>query len=201
MEGTGLAVGAEAPVIGHAVGGVRVLLHLGDEDPRPDGVERPCRDEKHISRMDRHLIADFRQGILLDVPAELPFGQPAVDPIDQPGSRLAIDDVPHLGLAVFPFHPGGIGVVRMHLDRQPVFGIDQLDEQGEIGEAGSPAAEGARPPFREGFRQGAAGQRAVSHYRRPVFMTGEDPCFCRGRALGGNPEIRQQARASPQVFF
>lgn len=48
MQRPRLAVRPQAAVIGHPVGGGRVLLHLGQQDAGADGVQRTGGDEKDI---------------------------------------------------------------------------------------------------------------------------------------------------------
>ena len=90
MKGPGPAVGAQPAVIGHPIGGVGILLHLRDEDALADGMEGARFDEKHVPLVNGNKIADLGYRSLFDMLPELLPGQPRVQPINQPGTGLAV---------------------------------------------------------------------------------------------------------------
>ena len=86
MQGTGLAVRAQAAVIGDPVGGVGVLLHLGDKDTGANGVQGARLDKEHVRSehvpfFHRHPIADLFEGVRLDAAAEFLLGETAAEAV------------------------------------------------------------------------------------------------------------------------
>lgn len=74
VQGAGLAVCTDAPVVVDAVGHVGVLLHLGHDDALADGVQRAGRDKKAIPFMHRHGVQDLGQGVIFDALRKFLFG-------------------------------------------------------------------------------------------------------------------------------
>ena len=147
--------------------------------------------------MYRDELADVGQGVVERAAAEFLPGDAAVEPVNQLGARLAVHDVPHLGLAEFPFVFERVGVVGVHLDGKPVVGVDELDEQGEIGEGRRLFPERTLSPQGEHLLERFAGVLTVYHGGSAVLMAGEHPGLRRLFAVAGKAEIGFQPGAAP----
>ena len=78
-------------------------------------MQRARGDEEDVALVDRHLIADLEQGVIGNALFEFFFRDGVLEAVDQRGARLAVDDVPHLRLAVFALDAHRVVVVRMDL--------------------------------------------------------------------------------------
>lgn len=84
--------------------------------------------------MNGYLVADLEQRVIGDALLEFLLRDGVLEAIDQRGARLAVDDVPHLRLAVLAFDTHRVIVVRMDLHREVILRIDEFDEQREVRE-------------------------------------------------------------------
>ena len=132
VQFAGVAVGIAAVEIVDAVGDVRGLLDFGDERPRADRVHTSRGQEKHVARCDLVVGQDVRDGVVSD--AGLVLGRRYLLREARTQVRVLIrrHHVPHFGLALgFVAFPCQL-VVRVHLDREILPGVDELDQQREL---------------------------------------------------------------------
>ena len=118
-------------VVVDTVGDIGGLLDLSDEAACTDSVDTACGEEEDVTSIHFVFGQCLDDGTFFDtahvVLGRRLYGEAAIEL--SPWSRIY--DVPHLGL------PEGIvtlqaeGIIGMHLDREVVAGIDELDEQGE----------------------------------------------------------------------
>jgi len=126
MERTRLAIGAwTAPVV-QAVGRVRVLLDLRHHQTREQRVHCARRHMNRVVRADGDALQDlfdaaFGQGTTQGLP-----GRAGTQAIDNLGSRIGVENVPHLRLAEVPFMGQCVSIIGMHLYRQVAVGIEQF---------------------------------------------------------------------------
>ena len=71
------------------------------------------------------------EGVVLDASAEILDVQLVVEAADEVCARLTVDHVPELRLAPVVGDACGVFVIGMHLNRNVIHGVDQLDEQGK----------------------------------------------------------------------
>ena len=121
-----LAVLADPAVIVYAVGGIGVLLYLGDQYALADSVQRACLDKEHISLVNGNIVCDLEQRIVRYPFGELLFAYLVLEAVQQLCALVAVNDIPHLGLAVLALDPLCVLVVRVYLDREIVLRIDKL---------------------------------------------------------------------------
>jgi len=102
-----------------------------------------------------------------------------------PAPRQCIEDKPGLGLAAFPrpepFHGVVIGV---DLDREPVAGVQELDQPGEGRALRRGPAQQILPSVLHEIAQRTSGQRARGNHAPVVRMVAYFPGFA-VRRLGG----------------
>ena len=131
MQLTRLAVGAHAAKVPHAVGGVRILLHLSQEDAAADRVQGPRLDEVHIARLDGHAVEFVFDEAVGDCRRKLLRRHLLADAQVEEGAWVGGQDDPHLGLAVGHAVGARVGVVGVHLDGERRRSVDELDERRE----------------------------------------------------------------------
>ena len=139
-----------------------------------------CLNEEYIPLMDRHLIADIQQCIILNALPELLLADFMLKTIQQAGPRLTIHYVPHFRLAVFALNTQCIVVIGMNLHRQIALGINELYEQGKIGERCRFASQhimslfflAVQPLFKR-----LPLRLTIGNYAHTGFMTGKLPAF------------------------
>ena len=176
MQRAGVAVFVAAVVVIHPIGHVAALLDLGDEDARADGVQRACWDEEHIARMHGRVPRDLEQRTVLDAAGQFLPRDGAGEAVEQLRARRAVDDDPHLRFAPAVLHPRGVLIVRMHLHRQALFRVDQLDHQREAVLRIHCAAQQLRLRLQRGGER-LSGKRAGRDRALAVRVAGKLPAF------------------------
>ena len=71
MELAGLAVQPEAVPIEHAIGGVRILLDLEDDEAAAQGMDAAARQQQSITRLDAKAVETLGHGAGLEFPLEI----------------------------------------------------------------------------------------------------------------------------------
>ena len=170
MQLTGLAVLADSAVVVDAVSGIRVLLYLGDKDTLSDSMESAAFYKENIALMHRDIVCHFKQSIVLDTVCEFLAGYLMLKAVEQLCAFLAVNDIPHLGLAVFALDAQCILVVRVNLNGEIVLCVDEFYEDREILEALTILAEHLFALFFDIFIKRSAGILAVFDHAFPVFM-------------------------------
>ena len=132
MQLAQLAVRAAAAVVVHAVCRVGILLNFANENPRADCVDRTGLNEEHVALLHVGLVEHIRQRVVFNALFEFLFRQRTVHAEVQRSARLAVHNVPHLGLAVFALHAQRIFVARVHLHGKRLLRIDELDKHREL---------------------------------------------------------------------
>ena len=79
------------------------MLNFRYQDTGADRMQGTRRDKEYIASMDRHRVADFRQGVITNAALKFFFCNRAIEPVDQFGAFLTIHHIPHFGFAVFAF--------------------------------------------------------------------------------------------------
>ena len=124
-----------------------------------------------------------------------------LEAVDQRSTRLTVDDVPHLRLAVFAFDAHRVIVVGMDLHREVVLGIDELDEQREVRELLRVLAEDSRARFIEVRLERAARLRAILDDAHAILVTGELPRLRDLLKVRLLAVVRLELRAAPDVVL
>ena len=132
VELTRLAIETEAVVVEDAIGDIRGLLDLSEEDAPTDGVHTTSREVEDIARLDLVVGKDLGDGAVLDALLVFVGGDLLFEARIEVGTRVGLDDIPHLGLAHLAMLALGHLVVGMDLDAQVALGIDELDEEGQL---------------------------------------------------------------------
>ena len=132
MQLAQLAVGIGSVVVVDTVGGVRRLLNLGQQQTFAQGVDPTGRDKEHVAVL---RVLDMEN--VLNVPQLKEFlilfaRHLLFKAVDYLGTLLCFNDIPHLGLAVFHSTFACQRVVGMHLYRQAVVRVNNLDKQRKI---------------------------------------------------------------------
>ena len=201
VQSTGLAVRAHAAVVVDPVGHVGILLDLGDHDALADGMQGAGGDEEHIALVHRGRVQHLGEGVVLDAALELLFADLMVKPIVQEGAGLAVQHVPHLGLAVLALVLQGILVAGMHLDGQVVLRVDELGQDGEILEPLAVGAQHALAVLLHVLGQGETCVRPVHDGGGAVLVAGEHPGLGQGVQLALDAKVGAQLLAAPDVIL
>ena len=189
------AVGLWAVPIIYPVGQVRALLHLIQQQARPNGVDRARLHQDRIAGLDGLVLHPLQDAALLDGPGQRSAVSARPDPGNQLRARCSLQHVPGLRLAkcTGAFQRNRLRVIRMNLQREPVRAVQQLDQQRE-------AFAGARHCLLAQQRlsilcrrlgQGQASWQMLIH-NLPALV--DHPCLCR-RAWAW-----PQALAAPDVI-
>ncbi|MDE2784787.1 MAG: hypothetical protein OXK77_17680 [Gemmatimonadota bacterium] len=125
--------------------------------------------------------------------------------MDDSCARLGVHDVPHLGLAGFA-EPmcGRVVVVGVHLNRECVTRVEELDQEREFttGNGGlATAADQPRPELGHEAGQIPASQRAPVHHRHARGMPGYLPAFGDDTVGQLAPEQAFELTTSPEVVL
>ena len=134
----GVAIGISASVIIDTIGDVAGLLYLGHEIAGTDGMKASCGQIIDVTLMclvggydihDWRISIDSLSGnhLLIPLGSDL-LTQACIDF----GSRLSIDNIPHLTLSVTAMTLHGKFIVGMNLHREVLVRIDEFDEQWEM---------------------------------------------------------------------
>ena len=111
-----------------------------------------------------------------------------------------IHDVPHLGLASVALHPRGVSVVGVHLHRQAVGGVDQLNQERE-GLLRPIRRDEGEPHAVDDLLQCLSRKRAVENAAFFVFADGQLPTFANRVSSRLLAPLPHQARAAPDGRF
>ena len=110
-------------------------MDLGKQDAAADGVKQSRRDVEDVARLGRDGVEDLGKASLTKGSFKLGCRNPLLHPPNDRGTRLGVKDDPDLGFAVRHPKGFGVGIARMHLHRELIPCVDQLDQKREIGEA------------------------------------------------------------------
>ena len=132
VEFTRLAIETRAIVVEDAIGDIRGLLDLCEEDAPTDGVHTTGREVEDIARLDLVVGKDLGDGAILDALLVFVGRDLLFEARIEVGTRVGLDDIPHLGLAHLAMLALGHLVVGVHLYAQVALGIDELDQEGQL---------------------------------------------------------------------
>ena len=130
VELAGLAVHAGTVVVEDAVGDVAGLLDLGEEDTTTDGMDTTGREVEDIACLDLVIGQHLGDGTVFYAFLVFIGGYGLLEAGIEVGTRVGLDDVPHLAFAHLAMDALGHLVVGMDLDAEVALGIDELDQQG-----------------------------------------------------------------------
>ena len=186
VEFAGFAVEAGAVPIEDAVGGVRVLLDLVDEESCADGVEAAGGDEDGFAGFGSDGVHCVGDGTVGDGFFEVGAGDAIFEADVEFGTGVAVCDVPHFG---FGFATEFVGEVdgRVDLDGEVVAGVEHFDEDGEAGGIREVGAEDFFAACRPEIVEGGAGEGAAIDDGLFAFAIDDFPGFAKG--LGGIGEL------------
>ena len=125
-----LAVGLEAPVVVEAVGDVGILLQLVEDDAVADRMDRSGGDQDDIARVDLDTPQVVLQPGLGDGAADFVLGGLLLQPVDDLGAVVGLQDIPRLGFAeTAVLMLSGVLVVGVDLHRELILRVDELGEE------------------------------------------------------------------------
>lgn len=127
-----LTVKSRTIVVEDAVSDIAGLLNLGKTDAATDGMYPTRWQVEDIARMNLVLGKDIDYGSVSHTLGILLRRNLLLEACIQIGTRLAVDDVPHLGLAHLAMLALCHLVIRMHLDAEVGMCVDELDEQRQL---------------------------------------------------------------------
>ena len=104
MEFTGLAVLANSAVVVDSVGGVGILLDLSNEDSLAYCMQSSALNKEHVALVYRNVVCNFKQSIVSDALRELLLAYLVLEAVEKLRAGVAVNDVPHLGLAVLALY-------------------------------------------------------------------------------------------------
>ena len=126
VELSGLAVCAYSAVIVDTVGGVGILLYLSDKDTLAYGVESSCLDEENVALLYGNGVCNFKQSIVFYSLTEFFLCDIMLEAVEQGSTLVAVNDIPHLGLAVFALNSLSILIVGVNLNGKVILSVDKL---------------------------------------------------------------------------
>jgi len=160
-----LPVFSDPAPVPEAVRHVAGLLNLVALDSGAQRVDRPAGNIEHVSGPDLHPVQAFLQpAFLYDGFQVFSVG---INPVNQPGSRRRVQNIPRLAFPEFPLMAQRVRVVRVHLNGKALLRVQQLQHQRErfFTLSCQPV-----PPDREDLPQGFSAVRAVGN---PALMAGQ----------------------------
>ena len=162
-----------------AIGDVRGLLHLVDQQARPQRVDGARRHEDRVAGPHVTVLHEVQDRAAADRVGQRLRGGTGTHAGDELPRRRGVQHVPRLGLAEVtrPLQPHRRLIVGVHLQRQPLGAIQDLDQQRESGcrcapRSASPSKPtGSWPPPRPGCARRShrrrAARRRCDRLRRP----------------------------------
>ena len=196
MQGARFAVRADASIIIHAIGQVGALLHLGDQQPRAEGMHRTRRNQKAFSRPDRNPVQQFRQRIRRNRCFHLLQRGFALKAVINARAFVRLKHIPHLGLAQPVFNPPRVVIIRVHLNGERPGRIDQLDQQRKFPGVFRLCAHVLRVLFQI-LRKRPPGPFARHDRRRPRLVAAQLPAFRQRRAIRLLSPVAPEPHAAP----
>ena len=201
MEGAEVAVLVAAVVVVDAVGGVGVLLDLADEDARADGVDGARGNEEHVPPLHGHAVEDVGEAALLDGGLVGLAGGILLEAVVESRALLAVQNVPHFGLAVLPLMLQGILVGGVYLHRQVALGVDELDEEREVIILLAGRAQGFLAQSGDIIGEGQTRIVTRGDNALPVLVSGQLPALGQGSHVGVLVEFGLEPLPAPEVVL
>ena len=133
VELTRLAIEAETVVVEETVGDIGTLLDLAHHDASADGVYASGRDEEDIAGMHLVTCKNIDNRAVVNTLGIVVLRDLLLETYEHGGSWVGLHDVPHLCLAERTVTLVSQFVVGMHLYGEVAGGIDELDEQRQLG--------------------------------------------------------------------
>lgn len=119
-----------ALVIKKPIGQIGILLNLGNQAPRPNGVYHSGRNKISLFCLYGYLPHGFLKRSLRDTAGKVLPTYPIRQAVNNGGTLFGVYDVPYLYLTAVLLHKGRVVIVGMYLDRKTVTGINQLTSKG-----------------------------------------------------------------------
>ena len=116
----------------NAVSNVGRLLYLGKETTRADGMDASCRKEEAIALLNIIAGNGIHNGVVCHHFGILRRCNLLLQSAQQSGVLVAVEQIPHLGLATFFTLTLGYLVGWMYLYGQILTCVDELDEQRKL---------------------------------------------------------------------
>ena len=132
MQLTRFAVLVKAVVVVDAVGDIRGLLDFYQIAAVEDGVYASCWNEETVAVADFVFGQCVADGLVFNHLLVFFGGELHLQTIIETGTRLRVQDIPHLSLATGLSLAAGCFVRGMYLDAQVPMGINELDEQWKL---------------------------------------------------------------------
>lgn len=195
-----VAGGIAAVEVVDAVGDVGGLLDFGDEGACTDRVDAACRQVENVARAYGVVGQQVGDRAVGDAPFVFVRGRLPRESRAQMGPFVGLYHVPHLGLAfravALPRQP----VVGVHLDREVLPGVDELDEQRKLGAEAFvvASAEQPLPVAGEEFGQRHSRIGPLGHDRDTALHARELPAFADRPAAGRQPLVGRDLFAAPE---
>ena len=196
-----VAVLIHAVVIVETIGDIGGLLDLVEHDARADGVDGACGDEKHVPPLHGHAVEDVGEAALLDGGLVGLSGGILLEAVVESRALLAVQDVPHLGLAVLPLMGEGILVGGVYLHRQVSLGVDELDEEREVIILLAGRAQGFLAQSGDVVGEGQTRIVTRGDNALPVLVSGQLPALGQGGHVGVLVEFGLESLPAPEVVL
>ena len=133
MQRTLLTVLVHPVIVIQPIGQVAAFLNLRDQRSRADGVNGARLDKKDVIFRHRDGLQIGFHGAVFNTSSQNLRGNIPAQAVNQLRALCRIQHIPHLRLAPLPiFVDCGICVRGMHLHRQILFRVDELDKNGQI---------------------------------------------------------------------
>ena len=178
MQLTKIAILIPASIVVYAVGGICILLDLYHHNASTYGMKSTRRYIKAITLMYLHHIADLHKSIILYALTEFLLAYLAFKSIHQGSPRLAFSNVPELILRRLISVLASEKSIRVHLERQILICIQNLDQQWELIKELSLLAEDPIPHPEQILSHGKPGIWSVQHLAHAIMAASQLPALC-----------------------
>ena len=188
-------------VVVQAVCQIGGLLDLGNEAARAQGMDGPGLDIIQIIPTDGNMIQALPDRPPVQCGSDRRLCHVPVEAVDDFRPFPRVQHIPHLGLAPLAFVGQGIVVVRMDLDGEILFRVNQLDQDRKLRPASGYLKRVASEPLRE-FRQQLRQAAAVSRCRGGAIRVGAaHPRL--GKGVAGDPQLKViiQPASAPEIVL
>ena len=188
-------------VIVHPVRQIGTFLDLRDQSARSDGVHRPCLDIKDVVLFYGNFLKIFFHRPLLQTLPKRFLIYVMIKTVYEPGVLRSVHHIPHLCLPQRTvLMLTGIIIVRVHLHRQILPGVDKLDQDRQFSVRMRMGAQIFRMLLQhlcqKLSRMFPAGRQAGT-----VRMRGAFPCLRQRFQIDPFREIIIEPAAAPQIVL
>lgn len=177
MDGARFPAGVGAPPVVKAKREITLLLDFSEYDAWAKSMHGAGGDEDAVTGMNFVDVQEIFEVTATECLLEHLGGHTGLQAAADACSGFRMQNDPRFGFAIFDrVKDFGLLVVGVHLEREPIVGIEELDEQWKLCEV-CVVSEKFAGVLPQEFGEGEAGQRSGGNLAGAVCVVGDFPAF------------------------